>query len=239
MLLSSWLRSARRRAAVAWVGVERDESDATRFWGGSSPRCSGRARSRPATRSPRSSRRRGRPGRVLERCSRGSRDWRSRSCSSSRTSTSCARARRCAASSGCSRARRATCAGPPRAARDPKLGLHRLRLAGELTEIRAADLEFTAEEAGELLAAPGSLGAGDLGRLHARTEGWAAGLRLAAMSLSRHRGPSASCRVLGQRADRRGLPARRGARQPAARGPPAAAAHLASSSGSAARSPIS
>ena len=73
--------------------------------------------------------------------------------------------------------------------RDPKLGLHRLRLAGELTEIRAADLDFTAEEAGELLAAAGvAVGADDVGRLHARTEGWAAGLRLAAMSLARHDG---------------------------------------------------
>jgi hypothetical protein len=32
MLPSSWLRSARLPGAVAWVGVERDESDATRFW---------------------------------------------------------------------------------------------------------------------------------------------------------------------------------------------------------------
>ena len=33
MLVSSWLRSAEPPGAVAWVGVERDESDATHFWG--------------------------------------------------------------------------------------------------------------------------------------------------------------------------------------------------------------
>ena len=75
--------------------------------------------------------------------------------------------------------------------RDPKLGLHRLRLAGELLEIRAADLHFTAEEAGELLAAAGiAVAADDVSRLHERTEGWAAGLRLAALSLSQHRAPA-------------------------------------------------
>jgi LuxR family transcriptional regulator, maltose regulon positive regulatory protein len=74
--------------------------------------------------------------------------------------------------------------------RDPQLGLHRMRLAGELTEIRAADLEFTAEEARDLIAGAGvTLSPDDLARLHERTEGWAAGLRLAAMSLARHDAP--------------------------------------------------
>ena len=74
--------------------------------------------------------------------------------------------------------------------RDPKLGLHRLRLAGELTEVRAGDLHFTAEEAGELMVAAGvDVAPGDVGRLHERTEGWAAGLRLAALSLARHEAP--------------------------------------------------
>ena len=39
--------------------------------------------------------------------------------------------------------------------RDVRLGLHRLRLEGELTEIRAADLRFTADEAQALLKAAG------------------------------------------------------------------------------------
>jgi ATP/maltotriose-dependent transcriptional regulator MalT len=52
--------------------------------------------------------------------------------------------------------------------RDPKLGLHRLRLAGALTEIRAADLEFSAEEASELMAAAG-VPAGDPARPGSRS----------------------------------------------------------------------
>jgi LuxR family maltose regulon positive regulatory protein len=65
-----------------------------------------------------------------------------------------------------------------------------MRLSGELTEIRAADLGFTVDEAGELMAdASVPLDTGDLARLHERTEGWAAGLRLAAMSLARHDAP--------------------------------------------------
>ena len=74
--------------------------------------------------------------------------------------------------------------------REPKLGLHRLRLSGELTEIRAAELVFTPEEAGELMTRRASrVNADDLARLHERTEGWAAGLRLAALALARHDAP--------------------------------------------------
>ncbi len=73
---------------------------------------------------------------------------------------------------------------------DPSLGLHRLRLAGELTEVRAADLRFSAEEAHELLVGSGvELSSEAAARLLARTEGWAAGLRLATMSLSGHPDP--------------------------------------------------
>ena len=68
---------------------------------------------------------------------------------------------------------------------DPPLGLHRYRLAGELTEVRAADLEFTIDETRELLAAAGiALSDDALASLQSRTEGWAAGLRLAALSLA-------------------------------------------------------
>jgi LuxR family transcriptional regulator, maltose regulon positive regulatory protein len=74
--------------------------------------------------------------------------------------------------------------------RDLRLGLHRLRLEGELTEIRADDLRFTLAEARELLAAAGvQLSEPALGMLYARTEGWAAGRRLAALSLSGHPDP--------------------------------------------------
>ena len=75
--------------------------------------------------------------------------------------------------------------------RDPQLGLHRLRLDGELTEIRAADLRFTLEESRDLLEAAGvRLSGSALELLHQRTDGWAAGLRLAALSLAGHPVPA-------------------------------------------------
>jgi LuxR family maltose regulon positive regulatory protein len=68
---------------------------------------------------------------------------------------------------------------------DQRLGLHRLRLEGELTEIRAADLRFTLAEARALLDGAGvTLSEAALAQLVERTEGWAAGLRLAALSLT-------------------------------------------------------
>ena len=74
--------------------------------------------------------------------------------------------------------------------RDLRLRLHRLRLAGELAEIRAADLRFTERETRELLAASGiALSEAGAALLHQRTEGWAAGLRLAALSLAGHPDP--------------------------------------------------
>jgi LuxR family transcriptional regulator, maltose regulon positive regulatory protein len=74
--------------------------------------------------------------------------------------------------------------------RDLPLRLHQLRLTGELAEIRAADLRFTKREAGKLLAASGiGLSEAGVAELHRRTEGWAAGLRLAALSLAGHPDP--------------------------------------------------
>jgi len=73
---------------------------------------------------------------------------------------------------------------------DMRLGLHRLRLEGELTEIRAANLRFTLDEARALFGGAGvELSESALALLHARTEGWAAGLRLAALSLAGHPDP--------------------------------------------------
>ena len=73
---------------------------------------------------------------------------------------------------------------------DVRLGLHRLRLEGELTEIRAADLRFSLAEARQLLEVAGvQLPAPALALLVDRTEGWAAGLRLAALSLAGHPDP--------------------------------------------------
>jgi LuxR family maltose regulon positive regulatory protein len=74
--------------------------------------------------------------------------------------------------------------------RDPPLRLHRLRLAGELAEIRAAQLRFTEDETRELLSAAGITVPDHVaGLLHQRTEGWAAGLRLAVLSLAGHPHP--------------------------------------------------
>ncbi|MFC5854823.1 LuxR C-terminal-related transcriptional regulator [Streptomyces chlorus] len=66
---------------------------------------------------------------------------------------------------------------------EPLLPLHRYRAAGELTEIRDAELAFTAREAGELLGRHGlSLPATVADALVDRTRGWAAGLRLCALA---------------------------------------------------------
>ena len=68
---------------------------------------------------------------------------------------------------------------------DPPLPLARLRARGELTELRAADLRFTPDEAAAFLNQVMDLGlsAEDITALEARTEGWIAGLQLAALSM--------------------------------------------------------
>jgi LuxR family transcriptional regulator, maltose regulon positive regulatory protein len=74
---------------------------------------------------------------------------------------------------------------------DVRLGLHRLRLEGELAEIREPDLRFSAAEAAELFSAAGvELPDPMLALLVERTEGWAAGLRLAVLSLAGHPDPA-------------------------------------------------
>ena len=73
---------------------------------------------------------------------------------------------------------------------DPMLPLHRYRLAGELTEIRASELAFSVPEAGLLMAQHGiTLPPRTLELLTKLDEGWAAGLRLAAISLDDHPDP--------------------------------------------------
>jgi LuxR family transcriptional regulator, maltose regulon positive regulatory protein len=71
---------------------------------------------------------------------------------------------------------------------DPPFPLARLRARGQLTELRAADLRFSSAEAVEFLnTAMGlRLSAADIGVLEDRTEGWIAGLQLAALSLQGH-----------------------------------------------------
>src|SRR6201995_4270608 len=73
---------------------------------------------------------------------------------------------------------------------DVQLGLPRLRLEGELTEIREADLRFSLDEARELFeAARVELTGSALTMLYQRAEGWVAGVRLAALSLAGHCDP--------------------------------------------------
>jgi LuxR family maltose regulon positive regulatory protein len=75
---------------------------------------------------------------------------------------------------------------------DPPLPLHRLLVSGRLTQLRGADLAFTVAEVAELLAEyhyRPRLSEEDLAVLQARTEGWAAGLRLAAVSMQHQPDP--------------------------------------------------
>ena len=71
---------------------------------------------------------------------------------------------------------------------DPHLPLARLRARGQLTELRAADLRFTPAEAAEFLnqVMGLNLSAEDITALENRTEGWIAGLQLAALSMQGH-----------------------------------------------------
>ena len=71
---------------------------------------------------------------------------------------------------------------------DPQLPLARLRVRGQLTELRAADLRFTPAEAAEFLnqVMGLNLSAEDIAALETRTEGWIAGLQLAALSMQGH-----------------------------------------------------
>jgi len=79
---------------------------------------------------------------------------------------------------------------------DPPLPLARLRAAGEMAEVRARELRFTPEEAAELLLAVTGAGLSepDLSQLMERTEGWPAGVYLAAVSLRGHPSPHAFIR---------------------------------------------
>ncbi|HEV2824664.1 MAG TPA: helix-turn-helix transcriptional regulator, partial [Actinomycetota bacterium] len=75
---------------------------------------------------------------------------------------------------------------------DPPLPLARLRARGQLSELREGDLRFTLEEAAELLhsAVGPELPEVAVAVLQERTEGWAAGLQLAALSLQGHADPA-------------------------------------------------
>jgi LuxR family maltose regulon positive regulatory protein len=72
---------------------------------------------------------------------------------------------------------------------DPQLPLARLRARGQLTELRGADLRFTSSEAAEFLneVMGLDLSAENVAALENRTEGWIAGLQLAAISMQGHK----------------------------------------------------
>lgn len=79
---------------------------------------------------------------------------------------------------------------------DPPLRLHRLRIARELCEIRDRDLYFSLAECRDLLANFGvDVGAEDLALLHERSEGWAAALQMAALSLRDNTDPARAARA--------------------------------------------
>src|SRR5205823_6972381 len=79
---------------------------------------------------------------------------------------------------------------------DPPLPLARLRAGGHLTEVRAVDLRFTSSEAAAFLNQVMGLNleAQDIAALERRTEGWIAGLQLAAISLQGHQDPASFIR---------------------------------------------
>ena len=83
---------------------------------------------------------------------------------------------------------------------DPPLRLHRLRLAGELCELRERDLYFSLAESADLLTNFGlQVAADELALLHQRSEGWAAALQMAALSLRATRDPVRAARALDVR----------------------------------------
>jgi len=75
---------------------------------------------------------------------------------------------------------------------DPQLPLARLRAGRQLTELRITDLRFSPNETAEFLNQVMGLGLSpeDIGALEGRTEGWIAGLQLAAISLLGHQDPA-------------------------------------------------
>jgi LuxR family transcriptional regulator, maltose regulon positive regulatory protein len=80
---------------------------------------------------------------------------------------------------------------------DPPLRLHRLRMTGELCELRDRDLYFSLAESRDLLAGFGvRVGDAELARLHQRSEGWAAAVQMAALSLRGTADPARVARAL-------------------------------------------
>ena len=83
---------------------------------------------------------------------------------------------------------------------DPPLRLHRLRLSGELCELRNSDLYLSLSESGALLENFGvRVAPGELALLHGRSEGWVAALQMAALTLRASKDPAQTARALDVR----------------------------------------
>ena len=83
---------------------------------------------------------------------------------------------------------------------DPPVRLHRLRLSGELCELRDTDLHLSLAESGALLANfDVRVAAGELALLHERSEGWVAALQMAALTLRTAKDPAQVARALDVR----------------------------------------
>jgi len=83
---------------------------------------------------------------------------------------------------------------------DPPVRLHRLRLSGELCELRNSDLYLSLSESGALLENFGvRVAPGELALLHGRSEGWVAALQMAALTLRATKDPAQIARALDVR----------------------------------------
>jgi LuxR family maltose regulon positive regulatory protein len=189
LLLRSWIAEAGLAERAAWVPVQREEHDAQRFWiavaNALRSTAAGSALVRPLTAAPDLD-----GWAVVERLladlgSLADRVWLVVDDAHELRSTD-----------ALAQLELLVMRAPPQlrfvltTRHDLRLGLHRLRLEGELTEIRADGLRFALTEVRALFEAAGvQLPDAVLASLHARTEGWAAGLRLAALSLAGHPDP--------------------------------------------------
>jgi LuxR family maltose regulon positive regulatory protein len=198
LLLSSWIAEARPPGYLAWVSLDADDNEAGRFWSYVQAALdrSGATAAGDAVKAPTPPA----PGPLIDRLAEPEvpvtlvlDDFQEIS------------------DSGVLRGVEFLLRDAPRHLRlviatriDPPLPLPRLRASDLLAELRVAELAFTLSEAAELLASEGlKLSHDDLAQLHTRTEGWAAGLRLAALML---RGdPDPGARIAGFAGDDRGV----------------------------------
>ena len=186
-LLAAWRESEAHRRPVAWVTLDEGDNDAVVLWShvieALCRACPGLAHETLAALAA--------PRRCSRSCCRG---WSTRSPSSptwrwcSTTSTGSRARRRARASRGSSSTCRRRSSWCSRPAPIRALPLGTLRARGQLLELRADELRFTVAEADEFLNERLELGlaAADVELLVARTEGWPAGIYLAALSLVGH-----------------------------------------------------